>query len=618
MGAEKLGTQRISAKARGPVRGGKPSHPVPAGVLIHKSLSAGRSDAKTFEFAAASERGFDRVFQPSTSQPEVFQGAGLENFLDAVMEGYHATVFAYGQTGSGKTHTMEGFVYQAVPGKAPQVKPGSTPSESLGLVPRSIEGLFRRMESKAETDSEQLFTLRLSFLQIYNERIFDLLNPVHLSGATTAAAGLRLRWNSREAAVSVENLFVFECRTPEEALGYYKAGVRNRTVASHQMNQASSRSHSVLMLTVERRSGGERLEHSAKLTLVDLAGSERQAATGASGRTLQESVGINQSLFVLRKVITSLAKKSASKSGSFAFVPYRESKLTVLLRDAIGGSGYTLMLACLSTLEASFEESLSTLHYACTAGSIRNRPAVNLDPMSQLVRRLRQEVQSLKGQLEAAQRYVIHLTGQPIPLEVLQGNAAPPEPPMLPPYACSAPSPAASATAQAPQAAPAPAPPPQAAQAPQPSPRVFRQPSDASEEATPRAATPRAPAAPAPPTPASSKYEEGGVSRELLEERLLDAVASLRQCSSENFALRRSLEQAVEAREAAQQQLRAERRAALAAAADAAGGGGSGGEPAGAGPELAALGTMRASMFYDVLVLREELAALKAAGGKRS
>ncbi|CAK9109631.1 unnamed protein product [Durusdinium trenchii] len=240
-----------------------------------------------------------------------------------------------------------------------------------------------------------------------------------------------------ESSVSVENLFVFECRTPGEALNYYKArtsdgcpslqyrmhvgpceaGVKNRTVASHQMNQASSRSHSVLTLTIERRSDHS-VDRVSKLTLVDLAGSERQAITGASGRTLQESVGINQSLFVLRKVIMCLAKRKGNK----LLVPYRESKLTILLRDAIGGSGYTLMLACLSILDSNFEENVSTLQYACTAGSIRNRPVVNLDPTTLLIRQLRREVQFLKGQLSLAENYVLRVTGKPIPREVLQGD----------------------------------------------------------------------------------------------------------------------------------------------------------------------------------------------------
>ncbi|CAL1141379.1 unnamed protein product [Cladocopium goreaui] len=375
----------------------------------------GRSDAgKTFEF--------DRVFPPPTSQQEVFEDAGLANFLDAVLDGYHATVFAYGQTGSGKTHTMEGFVYQAAAqGKVPQVNPSRTAPERLGIVPRCIEGLFERMEQQS-LQSDKSFTLRLSFLQIYNEKIFDLLNPVHLTnhGASSGGNhGLRLRWNSREAAVSVENLFVFECRTPSEALNYYKAGVKNRTVASHQMNQASSRSHSVLMLTIERRSEAS-IDRTSKLTLVDLAGSERQSITGATGRTLQESVGINQSLFVLRKVIMSLAKQS--RGASKLMVPYRESKLTILLRDAIGGSGYTLMLACISVLDSNWEENLSTLQYACTAGSIRNRPVVNLDPTTLLIRQLRREVQSLKSQLSLAQNYVLKVTGKPIPREVLLGD----------------------------------------------------------------------------------------------------------------------------------------------------------------------------------------------------
>eukprot|EP00435_Cladocopium_sp_Y103_P004387 s315_g1.t1 len=481
----------------------------------------GRSDAgKTFEF--------DRIFPPPTSQQEVFENAGLANFLDAVLDGYHATVFAYGQTGSGKTHTMEGFVYQAAAqGKVPQVNPSLTAPERLGIVPRCIEGLFERMEQQS-LQSDKSFTLRLSFLQIYNEKIFDLLNPVHLT--SHGASGLRLRWNSREAAVSVENLFVFECRTPSEALNYYKAGVKNRTVASHQMNQASSRSHSVLMLTIERRSEGS-IDRSSKLTLVDLAGSERQSITGATGRTLQESVGINQSLFVLRKVIMSLAKQS--RGASKLMVPYRESKLTILLRDAIGGSGYTLMVACISVLDSNFEENLSTLQYACTAGSIRNRPVVNLDPTTLLIRQLRREVQSLKSQLSLAQNYVLKVTGKPIPREVLLGDFT-----KVPDFVFVGESPAVS---RAPAAAPPAPAPPRAPTAPAPGSSDPRPPM-----------TPFTTPLPTPSPPqksdrdmslerlesAESAHAEGeslGVSREILTERLCEAVSALQQATSDNM-----------------------------------------------------------------------------------
>merc|ERR1719460_795613 len=185
----------------------------------------------------------------------------------------------------------------------------------------------------------------------------------------------------------------------------------------------SSRSHCVLSLTVERRSpGGPASDlRTAKLTLVDLAGSERQSETGATGQTFRESVSINQSLFVLRKVITALARRHTKE---LALVPYRESKLTTLLRDAVGGSSYTLMIACLSPNDSHYEENLSTLHYAATAGRIRNRPAVNLDPKSAMIHQLRSQVSTLRDRLSAAHAYIVRLTGRPLPEELEGARAA--------------------------------------------------------------------------------------------------------------------------------------------------------------------------------------------------
>ncbi|CAE7226447.1 kif4 [Symbiodinium microadriaticum] len=581
---------------------------------------------------------FDRVFPPSTSQEEVFKDAGLDELLDALMDGYHSTVFAYGQTGSGKTFTMEGFSYQ--PGtvaKAPQVRAESTSPENLGIVPRAIHGLFDRIDRRATT-GESVFTVRLSFLQIYNERIFDLLNPVHLT-KFGQGGGLRLRWNPREASVTVENLFVFECRTADEALNHYKAGVKNRTVASHQMNQASSRSHSVLMMTLERRTDHS-VDQSSKLTLVDLAGSERQADTGASGRTLQESASINQSLFVLRKVIAALAKHQ-TRQAHLALIPYRESKLTILLRDALGGSGYTLMVACLSILDSSVEENLSTLQYACTAGKIRNRPVVNLDPTTLLIKQLQQEVQRLKRQLEIFQKYIIHLTGKPIPQQILHGGTFPNADTLdVAPEAArdewSAPFVASSQ------------------HAPPPGPVVGHLGLSSQERkvATPRgkATTPteREPTERQPPSfpvpevplglpgpgaepprsdPSTEAAETLGISKEELAERLSEAVVSLGQATTENFTLRRKCDAAQKANDALELQVSSlekelllHRQHASRVGSDA--------SDAWFGDNLAqltqmddqstALTAMRAAAFYDLILLREELSAGRGLAARSS
>ncbi|CAE7840312.1 KIF4B [Symbiodinium sp. CCMP2592] len=565
---------------------------------------------------------FDRVFPPSTPQEEVFKDAGLDELLDALMDGYHSTVFAYGQTGSGKTFTMEGFSYQ--PGtvaKAPQVRAESTSPENLGIVPRAIKGLFDRIDRRATT-GDSVFTVRLSFLQIYNERIFDLLNPVHLT-KFGQGGGLRLRWNPREASVTVENLFVFECRTAAEAVNHYKAGVKNRTVASHQMNQASSRSHSVLMMTLERRTDHS-VDQSSKLTLVDLAGSERQADTGASGRTLQESASINQSLFVLRKVIAALAKHQ-TRQAHLALIPYRESKLTILLRDALGGSGYTLMVACLSILDSSVEENLSTLQYACTAGKIRNRPVVNLDPTTLLIKQLQQEVQRLKRQLEIFQKYIIHLTGKPIPQQVLHGGEFPNADTLevaseAAPDEWSAPSVANSQHV------------PPSGHVGHPvgflgmnSQENQRKVATPRGKATPLLSSPSreqvpGPAGPGPEPPRSSdqRSTEGaetlGISKEELAERLSEAVASLGQATTENFTLRRKCDAAQKVNDALELQVSSlekelllYRQHASRVGSDASDAwfGDSLAQLTQMDDEATALTAMRAAAFYDLILLRE-------------
>ena len=277
--------------------------------------------------------------------------------------------------------------------------------------------------------------------------------------------------------------------------------------------------------------------------------------TGASGRTLQESASINQSLFVLRKVIAALAKHQTRQT-HLALIPYRESKLTILLRDALGGSGYTLMVACLSILDSSVEENLSTLQYACTAGKIRNRPVVNLDPTTLLIKQLQQEVQRLKRQLEIFQKYIIHLTGKPIPQQVLHGGAFP----------------NADTLEVAPEAAPDEWSAPFVANSQHvpPSGPVGGSQEKRKVESTPRgtaATTPSFPEVPGPGRPGPGPEPPGrssdgpkgaetlGISKEELAERLSEAVASLGQATTENFTLRRKCDAAQKVNDALELQV---------------------------------------------------------------
>jgi len=399
---------------------------------------------------------FDAVFGPDRSQQEVWDLVRLRSLIEHVVSGFHVTIFAYGQTGSGKTHTMEGFSYDHHNGTSapsasvarPRVALKASDPEQLGVVPRAIQELFSQLEavqpnSGAGSDPDSInadgYTVKVSFLQIYKERIFDLLNPMHTPAQREAGkgedySGLRLRWDAGKHQFFVENLFEYECATAEDVMQHYSMGIRNKQVASTAMNVASSRSHTILVLTVTHRtrvedgrqsnqSGGPSplKEVVSKLALVDLAGSERSSASanavapdGRSSARFQEAININQSLFVLRKVITALSKRSEAKSSeSCTHIPYRESKLTSLLQHAIGGNSFLVMFACLSPSDKHFEENLSTLQYAAQAASIKNVPTLNLDPKDKLI-------QKLKDQLAMAYAYILRITGlEELPAELL-------------------------------------------------------------------------------------------------------------------------------------------------------------------------------------------------------
>ncbi|KXZ47551.1 FAP125 protein [Gonium pectorale] len=382
---------------------------------------------------------FDQVFGPDTKQHELYERAGVPAMVAAAAAGYHATIFAYGQTGSGKTFTMEGYRYVTRGGSqgpaggdarqppvAPAADPSATPEEQLGIVPRAVRELF----AAAARDTSRRFTIKCSFVQIYREQVYDLLNPATMEALPGVGRGgargarrvggvvggpLRMRWSQQEEFY-LENLFTPEVESAEEAIQAFQAGVANKVMASHRLNASSSRSHCLFTLHVSSAPADSPLElRSARLTLVDLAGSERAATTGATeGALRDESVAINKSLFTLRQVIAALTDAAAAAAtaaaggagGGFSapapHVPYRDSKLTCLLKHSLGGSSLTLMLACLSPADRFLEENASTLDYAARARRITNQVAVNEDPRSRLIRELRAEVAFLRQQLEAA------------------------------------------------------------------------------------------------------------------------------------------------------------------------------------------------------------------------
>ncbi|OQS02395.1 Kinesin motor domain containing protein [Thraustotheca clavata] len=341
-------------------------------------ISSGKQQDPPKEFQ------FDSTFDSTTTQTDIYEQTGIASMVANVLEGFHATIFAYGQTGSGKTFTMEGYEYEKTASRSNervQAKPKVDVSmERIGIVPRVILNLFKAVAA-ATTD-----------------KILDLLNP-SMSSITKPC---RLRWASNEAFY-VENLTILECSASEEMLARFQDGVKQKIMASHNMNAASSRSHCIYTIYVESTDivNPEDIIK-AKLSLVDLAGSERVVKTGATGVTLQESIGINKSLFVLRQVIQILSDQSKERSDSKLHVPYRDSKLTALLKHSLGGNSITLMIACLSPSDAYFDENVSTLTYAARAQTIANKPIKNEDPKSLLIQNLRDEIASLKAQLTRA------------------------------------------------------------------------------------------------------------------------------------------------------------------------------------------------------------------------
>ena len=271
------------------------------------------------------------------------------------MQGYHGTIFAYGQTGSGKTFTMEGYdIKEGANTQSEFKRKASLTSENIGISQRCIYELYNQLAElrKTERTSGRHYQVFCSYLQIYNEKVFDLLNQSQLAQKGEAGSkqqGLRIRWTKKDQFV-VENLYVFECPNAEDALDLFRLGSKNRVLAAHNLNDMSSRSHTIFGLTIESQDiAHQEMVTVSKLQLVDLAGSEKQGLTGTTGQQAKESIDINKSLLVLRKVITALTEQKgpATSDSKMSFIPYRESKLTCLLKQSLGGNSYTLMVSLL-------------------------------------------------------------------------------------------------------------------------------------------------------------------------------------------------------------------------------------------------------------------------------
>uniref|UniRef100_A0A673XX07 Kinesin-like protein n=1 Tax=Salmo trutta TaxID=8032 RepID=A0A673XX07_SALTR len=352
--------------------------------LVAKEINEGCQTCLTFvpgepQVVVGTEKAFtyDYVFDPTTEQEEVFNSA-VSPLLCGLFKGYHATVLAYGQTGSGKTFSMGG-TYTSAQENEPTV----------GVIPRVVRMIFQEREKHTDCES----SLIVSYLEIYNEEILDLLCP---SASKDKPSTINIREDPKEG-IKIVGLTERQVMSAHEMVGCLELGNSARTVGSTAMNAASSRSHAIFTITLEQRRGTDKSDNVvSKLHLVDLAGSERQKKTKAEGDRLKEGISINRGLLSLGNVISALGDESKKGTG---FVPYRDSKLTRLLQDSLGGNSHTLMIACISPADSNIEETINTLRYADRARKIKNKPVVNVDPRAAEMKRLKQQVQELQVML---------------------------------------------------------------------------------------------------------------------------------------------------------------------------------------------------------------------------
>jgi hypothetical protein len=314
---------------------------------------------------------FDYVYAPGTSQRQIYDEVAFP-LVESVFEGFNGTIFAYGQTGCGKTFTMMGVW------ENPELR---------GVIPNAFSHIFGYISNEG---GAKKFLVRCSFIEIYNEEIRDLLG-------SDCTKKMEVREDPK-TGIFVKDLKMLQVKNTQEIENCLNVGNKNRHVGETTMNQESSRSHCIFTVYVEI---GENMEDqknkkikAGKLNLVDLAGSERQSKTGATGNRLDEAKKINLSLTALSNVINSLVENKQH-------VPYRDSKLTRLLQDSLGGNTKTVMIAAVSPSSFNYDETLGTLRYAARANAIKNAPKVNEDPKDALLRQYEEEIKKLKMMIES-------------------------------------------------------------------------------------------------------------------------------------------------------------------------------------------------------------------------
>ncbi|KAH8240200.1 hypothetical protein KR032_012169 [Drosophila birchii] len=311
---------------------------------------------------------FNHVFDVNATQKEIYESCVLAK-QRKLLQGYNVTILAYGQTGSGKTFTM-GTSYNGVM------------DENAGVIPRAVDDIFREI---AELQEEYSFSVTCSFVELYQEQFFDLFSPAKITVDIKEV-------NKRVVMPGLTELAV---KSAKEVTDYLIRGSSGRAVAATAMNETSSRSHAIFTLTlVATKKDSTQSVTTSKFNLVDLAGSERCSKTLASGDRFKEGVNINKGLLALGNVINALGCANAP-----GYIPYRQSKLTRLLQDSLGGNSITLMIACVSPADYNAAETVSTLRYADRALQIKNKPVVNQDPHAAEVNMLKDVIQKLRLQL---------------------------------------------------------------------------------------------------------------------------------------------------------------------------------------------------------------------------
>jgi len=317
---------------------------------------------------------YDFAFAATDPQSQVYEVA-CKKLIQSIFKGYNATILAYGQTGSGKTHTMGGNYEDSLGGD----------EEGMGVIPRVLRDIFVGIQDNETYD----YTVRISYMEIYNEEVNDLLCPV------TQRKPLSIH-EEGHGGIKVHGLREVDVSCFQDTMKCLTDGAHGRTTGSTAMNSTSSRSHAIFTLIIEQTKKGDLNDCcKVKFHLVDLAGSERCKRTQAEGDRFKEGVNINKGLLALGNVISALGEEGTKRN----HIPYRDSKLTRILQDSLGGNSHTLMIACVSPADSNIEETLNTLRYADRARKIKNKPVINRDPQAAEIMRLKTLVQQLQGQL---------------------------------------------------------------------------------------------------------------------------------------------------------------------------------------------------------------------------